>query len=154
MNLTTDNALHGIEELLRERIAPEIGDPFAAQMARLSCMLLRISANRVDDAAELRVEENAAIRALLGDAAALVGGALALRLAEAARSSDPGLKLSVLDGENDRLRGLLVEAQVILEAGHDAAQRALDQSIWRLLEAIEARRAPSDQGWPAQPAGQ
>jgi hypothetical protein len=144
MNLTIDNALHGIEELLRERIAPEIGDPFAAQMARLSCMLLRISANRVDDAAELRVEENASIRALLAKAAALLGGELAGRLSEAAQSSDPGLRLSVLDSEGHRLRRLLVEAQSALETDTTEAGLALDQQIWRLLEAIEIRRAPSE----------
>ena len=144
MNLTIDNALHGIEELLRERIAPEISDPFAAQMARLSCMLLRISANSVDDAAELRVEENASIRALLAAAAAHLGGELAKRLSEAAQSSDPRLRLSVLDGECDRLRRLLVEAQAALETGTTEAEFALDQQIWRLLEAIEIRRAPSE----------
>ena len=144
MNLTIHNALHGIEQLLRERIAPEIGDPFAAQMARLSCMLLRISANAVDDAAEVRVQENAAIRAILGDAARLMEGEIATRLEDAARSSDPGLKLSVLDAENHRLRGLLVEAQAALETSNDAALQALAQSAWRLLEDIEARRAPSE----------
>ena len=144
MNLTIDNALHGIEQLLRERIAPEVGDPFAAQMARLSCMLLRISANAVDDAAEVRVQENAAIRAILGDAAGLMEGEIAARFEDAARSSDPGLKLSVLDVENHRLRGLLVEAQAALETSNDAALQALAQAGWRLLEDIEARRAPSE----------
>lgn len=144
MNLTIDNALHGIEQLLRERIAPEIGDPFAAQMARLSCMLLRISANAVDDAAEVRVRENAAIRAILGDAAGLMEGEIATRLEDSARSSDPGLKLSVLDAENHRLRGMLVEAQSVLETSNEPALQALGQSAWRLLEGIEARRAPSE----------
>ena len=144
MNLTIDNALHGIEQLLRERIAPEIGDPFAAQMARLSCMLLRISANMVDGAAELRFQENAAIRSLLCEAAGLMEGEIAAELEDAARSCDPGLKLSVLDAENHRLRGLLVEAQAILETSSDPALRSLDQCVWRLLEGIEASRAPSE----------
>ncbi len=143
-NLSIDNALHGIAELLQSRISPEIGDPFAAQMARLSCMLLNISANWVDDAAEVRVTENAAIRALLGEAAAPAGGPLAVRLAQAATSLDPGLKLSVLDGENHRLRCLLVEAQAALEglAGKDAL--ALNQKIWRFLEETEQTRAPRE----------
>lgn len=144
MNLTIDNALHGVRELLHERIAPEIGDPFAAQMARLSCLLLKISANWVDDAAELRVQENAAIRAILGEAAAIAVGPLAARLTEAARSADPGLKVTVLDGENQRLRCLLVETQTWLETRPDAAARALDQRIWRHLELVEAKRAPRE----------
>ncbi len=145
MNLTIDNALHGIAELLRDRISPEIGDPFAAQMARLSCMLLTICANGVDDAAAIRVEENAAIRALLGDAAALVDPTLAERLAAAATSVDPGLKIGVLDGENHRLRGLLVEAHAAIECCTGENVRVMDQRIWRLLETIEITRAPREQ---------
>lgn len=143
-NLTAENALHGIGELLRDRISPEVGDPFAAQMARLSCMLLNICANSVDDAAELRVGENAAIRTVLGDAALLVDVALANRLRDAAVSVDPGLKISVLDSENHRLRCLLVEAQTALETAANADAVALDQRIWCLLEDIEAKRAPRE----------
>jgi hypothetical protein len=145
MNLTIDNALHGIAELLRDRISPEIGDPFAAQMARLSCMLLTICANGVDDAAAIRVEENAAIRALLGDAAALVDPAIAERLAVAATSVDPGLKIGVLDGENHRLRGLLVEAHAAIECRPGENAQAMDRRIWQLLETIEITRAPREQ---------
>jgi hypothetical protein len=143
-NLTLDNALHGVEELLRDRISPAIGDPFAAQMARLSCMLLRICANGVDDAAELRVEENAATRRLLREAAELVPSPLASRLHEAAASADLSLKISVLDNENQRLRVLLVSAQTILENSKDCAALTLDQRIWQLLEAAEAKRAPRE----------
>lgn len=142
--LSIDNALHGVSELLRDRISPEIGDPFAAQMARLSCMLLTIAANWVDDAAEIRVNENAAIRVVLCQAADLVNGDLADRLASAASSTDPGLKLSVLDEENHRLRCLLVAAQCALEALSGEAALELDQRIWRLLEDIERIRAPRD----------
>jgi hypothetical protein len=143
-NLTLDTALHGVEELLRDRISPAIGDPFAAQMARLSGMLLRICANGVDEAAELRVEENAAIRMILGEAAEFVSAPLASRLHEAAASIDPGLKISVLDAENHRLRVLLVSAQTVLENSKDGAALSLDQRIWQLLEAAEAKRAPRE----------
>jgi hypothetical protein len=144
MNLTIDNALHGIAELLRDRISPEIGDPFAAQMARLSCMLLTICANGVDDAAEIRVDENSAIRALLRNAAALVDPALSARLTEAAAADDPSLKLGALDDENHRLRGLLVEAQAVIERLAGANALAMDQRIWRLLEDIGINRAPRE----------
>ena len=143
-NLSIDNALHGVKELLRDRISPEIGDPFAAQMARLSCLLLNIAANWVDDAAEVRVNENAAIRVILAEAAALVADDLAGRLTQGSRSADPGLKISVLDAENHRLRLLLVEAQAALEALANPAARALDQRIWRFLEETEATRAPRE----------
>ena len=142
--LTIDNALHGIRELLADKVSPEVGDPFAAQMVRLAGLLLKISANAVDDAAEVRVEENRAIRSSLGQAAALVGSDLAERWTLAAGSVDPGLKVSVLDEENHRLRCLLVEAQTALEEMPSEAARRLDQQIWRLLESIEVTRAPRE----------
>jgi hypothetical protein len=143
-NLSIDNALHGLDEFLRDKIAPAISDPYVAPMARLSAMLLRICANGVDDAAELRVRENAAMRAILGEAAALVPAPLSEALRAASGSIDPGLKISMLDAENHRLRVLLVEAQAALEESSDPAAKALDQRMWRLLEAIEARRAPRE----------
>jgi hypothetical protein len=94
-NLSIGNALRGLEEFIRDKMAPAIDDPFVAPMARLSGMLLRICANSVDDAAELRIDENAAIRLILGEATALVPPPLASRLREAAASTDPGLKISV-----------------------------------------------------------
>ncbi len=142
--LTIDNALHGIRELLGDRISPEVGDPFAAQMVRLAGLLLKISANAVDDAAEVRVEENRAIRSILGEAADLVRPGLAERLVRTAGSIDPGLKVSVLDEENHRLRCLLVEAQAALEDIQSTAAQELDRRIWRLLESVEQTRAPRE----------
>lgn len=142
MNFTIPSAVKGVGALLRDRILPEIGDNYAANMARMATSVLSISANWADNAAALRVAENAAIRALLGEAAGLLDGGLAGRLAEAAQSVDPGLRVSELDGENHRLRLLLVEAQAVLELRDDAEARAMDQRIWRLLEEIEMSRAP------------
>ena len=138
MNFNIPSAVKGVGELLRTRILPEIGDNYAANMARMATAVLNISANWADNAAGLRVAENAAIRALLGEAAGLVGGGLA----EAAQSADPGLRVSELDAENHRLRLLLVEAQASIELRNDAPARAMDQRIWRLLEQIEMARAP------------
>jgi hypothetical protein len=144
MRLTIEQTLHRIGRMLSERIAPDVSHEFVAQSARLSGGALNICANWIDDAAELRVEENAAIRAVLGEIAGVAVGDLAARLGEAAASADPGLKLSVLDAENDRLRRLLVEAQGWLEAQDSAAARALNAKVWGLLEEIESKRAPRE----------
>ena len=144
-NLSIDNALHGIADLVRDRIGPAVNDPFAAQMARLSCILLRICANGLDDAAELRFEENAAIRSILKEASIILNGPLSRQLDVAGASTDPGLKISVLDEGNHQLRLLLVKAQAALETREDAPARAIVQHIWRFLEATEARREPKEQ---------
>jgi hypothetical protein len=144
MNLTVESALHGVRELMRDQVGPAVGDDYAAQMTRLAGRLLNICANWVDDAAALRVEENASIRSTLGEAASHVDGALTLALTEAANSADPGLRISALDLENHRLRTLLVRAQAQLELRQGSAVRAMDQRIWRLLEVVEERRAPRE----------
>ncbi len=142
--LALDNAFHGVRELLQDRISPAIGDPFAAQMARLSCLLLKVCANAVDDAAELRVYENAAIREVLAEASYLVTEPLAAQLRIAAVSTDPGLKISVLDHENNRLRRLLVQCHDVLDGLDDGEAKSLSQKIWRNLESMEAKRAPRE----------
>lgn len=144
MKLTLEASLQRIGQMLRERLAPELQSDFIAQSARLAGGLLNICANWVDDAAELRVMENAAIRALLGEAASVVSGEWSMRLAEAARSADPGLKISVLDAENHRLRALLAELHAEVETMADSNAKATDQRIWQLLEDIELKRAPRE----------
>lgn len=141
MTLSIEASLRAAADALRDRIAPALDDPFAIEAARLAGQLLAIAANAVDDAAALRVAENAAIRALFADAVSDDAG-LSNRLAAAAAAHDPGLRLSELDAENARLRLLLVDLHVHVETRADEAARATDARIWRLLKAIEANRAP------------
>ena len=136
MNLTLETSLHGISRALTERIVPALTDPFAAEAARLAKILLTISANAVDDAAAIRVAENARLRALFGAAAGAVEPALAADLAAAAASQDPGLRISELDAENGRLRALLVRLHAAAEG------QALERQIWAMLADFEAARAP------------
>ncbi|GGA37365.1 hypothetical protein [Sphingomonas psychrolutea] len=139
MILTIETALRGAADILRDRIAPAVDDTFVGETARLAGMLLRMNADWVDDAAAIRVAENAVLRALFADARSVVSDAsLAARLAEAAQSGDPGLRVSELDRESNRLRGLLTDLHLHVEA----SDRSFDQRIWRLLEDFEAARAP------------
>jgi hypothetical protein len=148
MRLTLEASLRGIGELLREDVAPDVQTPFIGQSVRMAGGLLTICANWVDDAAAVRFEENAAIRGLLGNAALALVGELAQRLKAASQSADPGLRISQLDAENNRLRQLLIEAH---DAAEQAALRDLDAAIWQLLEKIELRRAQRE---PEHPYGQ
>jgi hypothetical protein len=155
MNLTIETALFGIGKTLRERVTPAVHEPFAAEMSRLASMLVDICANWVEDAAVVRVEENTRLRALFVEAGAIVpDGQLARRLADAALSADPGLRISELDRENGRLRTLLVELHAHIEGMNTSEARSLDQRIWRILEDVHASRAPRDAGVRVQGAGQ
>ncbi|RZK03531.1 MAG: hypothetical protein EOO76_02530 [Novosphingobium sp.] len=132
MKLTGEIVLEGVIDALRDQVAPQLTDAFAADAARMAQSLIAIVGRAGDDAAAIRVAENARIRELLGQ-----GG-----LSEAAASQDPGLKISELDAENGRLRALLVELHARVEAEDGAEARALDQAIWRALRAFEMARAP------------
>jgi hypothetical protein len=146
MSVPLDTALHRVAGALTERIVPALDDSFAIETARLAGMLLRISANAIDDAAQLRVDENADMRSLFATANPIVTDAgLAVRLGDAAASRDPGLRISLLDVENDRLRLLLVALHAQVEQQDGDAARAIAQQIWRMLKTFEARRAPEVQ---------
>lgn len=142
MNLTLETTLHGIADALATRIAPALDDTFAREAARLAVMLTKIAALAVDDAAAIRAEENAALRALFADAADSVEVDLAAMLREASGSVDTSLRISDLDRENARLRRILIALHAVIETCTDATAKAFDHRIWSLLENAEMARAP------------
>lgn len=139
MKLTTATVLEGVATALREQVSPALEDDFAIDVVRLAQTLVTIAARAGDDAVVVRVEENARMRALLGEGGALLGDAA---FTTASRSADPGLRISELDAETGRLRALLVDLHGRLEDEPQAEARALDQAIWRALRDAEMARAP------------
>jgi hypothetical protein len=143
MRLTGERVLEGVAVALRDQVSPHLNDAFAAETARMAQSLIAIVGRAGDDGAAIRVAENGAMRALFAKAPRVVTDAgLAGRVATAACSSDPGLKISELDAETGRLRELLVELHSAVEAQEGPEARALDQAIWRALRDFEMARAP------------
>lgn len=143
MKLTTPTLLEGVADALRDQIAPQVKDDFAGQAVRMAQSLLRIVARSSDDAAHMRITENAAIRALLGQGAELVQDpAFAQRLAAAAGSVETGYRISELDAESGRLRILMIELHAWLEEQQDEACCALDRAIWATMAEAEQARIP------------
>jgi hypothetical protein len=125
-------------------LGPSIGDAYGQSSAAVIGMLLTAAAEEWDRAAARRVEENAALRALFGDAAGVVKGQrLRRRLEKAATAADPGLRVSELARENETLRSLLIELQAHVESLSGGAARALEERIWEELRASTVRRALS-----------
>lgn len=139
MRLTHETVLEGVAVALREQVAPNLSDAFAADAARMAQSLITIVSRASDDAVAIRVEENARLRELLGQGGVLLGDA---ELVAAGQSSDPGLRISQLDAETGRLRTLLVDLQARIELRDGAEARALDQAIWQALRDFETARAP------------
>lgn len=142
MKLTGATVLEGVADALRDQVSPQLSDAFAIEAARMAQSLIAIVGRAGDDAAAIRVEENARMRAIFAEAASVAGGDLSAQLAEAAKSSDPGLRISELDAETGRLRTLLVELHRWLEQQDSPEARVLDQQIWRAMREFEMARAP------------
>ena len=106
--------------LLVKNAAPDVPPAERASDLGLSAALLGLAAEMWDRQAHILVEENRAIRALLGQA-----------------GEDADLHLSALKATNDRLRAALIDAQAAAEAAGDTARQ---DAIWAELVASTDRR--------------
>lgn len=120
MTPSVPSVLSELANLLMRNAAPGVPDAERASALGLSAMLLNLSAEVWDGAAQNLVEENRALRALLGVA-----------------GQDDDLRLSALRLTNDRLRAQLIEAQIAAEASGDSARQ---DAIWAELRASTERR--------------
>jgi len=114
------SVLAELAQLLVRNAAPDVPDGERANALGLSSMLLALSAEVWDGAADALVRENRALAALLDDAAA-----------------ETDFRLSSLRAENARLRGRLIEAHVAAETTGDTAG---EEAIWAELVASTERR--------------
>ena len=143
MRLTIEQTLKGVAANLGEQVIPALDSAFAIAATRMATALISIAAATCDDAAAIRVEENAKMRALFADAAGEVSDkGLAQLLTDAAQSCDQGLRISQLDTETGQLRTLLVALHAYVEDQPGQAAKAIDARIWALLAETEAARAP------------
>ena len=122
-------------------VAPNVQPSYRQSSVGLTGMMLTMVREEAERAAARRVDENAAMRALFGRAAAQVTDTeLRHKLADAAASRDPSLLLTELEGANAALRALLIELHVHVEEQAAPWARALETEIWRELVASTERR--------------
>jgi len=111
---------------------------YAQGSAGLITGLMMMAAEEHDRAAEVRVAENARMRALFKSLGAKVkDAALRGELETAATSKDPGLRISALNTANADLRKLLIALQTAME---DAADRDAQKQIWAHLQKTSEER--------------
>lgn len=120
MNPPVPPVLAELAGLLMKNAMPGVPEPERASDLSLSAMLLLVAGEVWDRQAHILVEENRAVRALLGET-----------------EEDADLRLSVLQAENDRLRAALIEAHAAAEAAGDQARQ---DAIWAELVAATERR--------------
>lgn len=120
MNPPVPAVLAELANLALRYTMPDAPPAERASNLGLSAMLLTLAAEVWDGAAASLVEENRAVRALLGEA-----------------GEDGVLRLSALKAENDRLRAALIEAHAAAEQAGDTARQ---DAIWAELLASTERR--------------
>lgn len=121
--------------------APHIPAAERAGELGLSALLLGLAAEIWDGAAEVLVQENADLRALLAAGAELWGDESRRRWLEALASGrDQSLRISALTAANGELKVALIALHAELERRDDPAAKALESEVWRALVAASDRR--------------
>ena len=120
MTPSVPDVLLELAGLLVRNAAPDVPSSERASNLSLSAALLGILAETWDGQATILVEENRALRTLLGQ-----------------DGIDADLRLSALQAENDRLRAALITLQIGAEANRDTA---MQDRIWAELSASTERR--------------
>ena len=116
----------------------EHGAAFAQGTIGLLATVLAMAAKEYDRGADIRVAENADLRALFGAIAGKVrDGGLKAKLEAAAISADANLRISTLNESNYVLRRLLTEAMIYAELH---GLRDAETRIWAVLKAAASRR--------------
>jgi hypothetical protein len=118
-------------------MGPALPPGYGQGSAATTAVLLLMTAQEFDRAADVRAKENRVMRALFGDVAKGIGGDLGAKLNAVVGVRDEDLTVSGLDRANGELKRLLIELQAHAEAKED---RALELRILRFLsEAASAR---------------
>lgn len=120
MNPPVPAVLAELAGLMIRNAMPGVAEGERASDLGLSAALLGVAAEIWDRQAHVLVDENKALRALLGEVGV-----------------DADLHLSALQAENDRLRAALIDAHAAAEAAGDATREA---AIWAELVAATERR--------------
>lgn len=120
MNPPVPPVLAELAGLLMKNAMPGVPEAERTSDLSLSAMLLMLTGEMWDRQAHILVEENRAIRALLGES-----------------GEDADLHLSALKTENDRLRSALIQAHAAAEAAGDTARQ---DAIWAELALSTERR--------------
>lgn len=138
MTPTVPIVLNGLARTLLMDLAPHVSAAYAGQTLQLSGMLAMMIAQEFERAAARLAEENAAVEALLAEAAAAVGDAELARLAAA---REPSLLVSALQARNRDLRAALTRLHAHVETLDTPAARDLEAHIWAELAESTRRRA-------------
>jgi hypothetical protein len=136
MRPDVDQMLGSFAAKLVSDLVPALGTQYGQGTTQIMALLLMLSAQEYDRAADIRLAENNDIRSLFSDMAPMVSEAqLRAELEAAAATTDESLRISALNASNEALRRLLIGLHA------HAEEAGIDQRpIWNVLRAMAARR--------------
>lgn len=141
MTPTVAHVLRCFAASLLTEIAPRLEQQYTGGSLTLMGLMLLMSAEEHERAADLRAQENRELRALFAEAAPAVGDAsLARALAAAASTADASLRIADLDRANDELQHLLIRLHEHVESHTTPTARTLERRIWDWLDTATRRR--------------
>lgn len=144
MKPEVDFVLRVMMAKLATEVAPAVADSYLRSNVEVMAGIVAAAAEEYDRAADVRAEENRAMRRIFLQASSSVSDSdLRARLAAAAAERDPSLRVSDLNAANDRLRALLIELHALVETRGEEWARRTNQAIWEELRASASRRAIS-----------
>ena len=136
--------MQGLFGTLLGDIALHLNAEYSMGNVGIMGMMMFMTAEEYDRAADIRAAENAEMRSLFSHAAALVtDDALKKKLAAAASEKEGSFRVTALNARNAALAALLIELQTHVEASDASWARSLEARIWdHLVAATERRKLP------------
>ena len=144
MRPEVNTVMQGCFATLLMEVAPHLGAEYSVGDVSIMGLMLFMTAEEYDRAAEIRTEDNAEMRSIFAEAASQIEDAeLRRRLGDASDTRDASLRVSALDKANDELKAMLIDLQSYLEEqGGDWAAH-MERRIWKhLMDSSERRKLP------------
>jgi hypothetical protein len=137
-----DKVLMSFSGTLLTKIMPHLSSEYAQKDLTLIALALNGAAEEYDRAAENRMAENRAMRAIFEAAAPLIDDAELKARMEAASQAEPkSLRIRDLNAANSMLSEALIELQKHVELQQGDAWHAIEEQLWTELKARGQRRA-------------
>jgi hypothetical protein len=137
MKPSPDLVLNQAFAKLAMEIGPALPAGYSQGSVTTTAVLLLMTAQEFNRAADIRAKENAAMRALFAEQAPGIGGALGQRLRADADTRDADLTVATLDKANAALKTTLISLQTHAE---DAQLVALRKRIATMLQGFATAR--------------
>jgi hypothetical protein len=126
---------------LMTSLVPLLPNSYAQGSTAVLSFMMLFAAQEYERGADIRVADNADMRAAFAALSPLVHDAeLRKKLDDAAAETEPSLLISALDKSNAHLRALLIALHTHLESLDSDAVRAGERRIWDVLKASASRR--------------